>query len=268
MKKIYAKYASTCSACKAEILVAATMWWEKGKPSRCAKCGPGESDLVVDDKPLDSGSAGRSAAEQSREREEKRRAEIRGRHPILGGLILVFNPEGQDSRNWRVGASGESVVGSILDKQTDRGRGYALHDRSIPKSSANIDHLWVTDTEVWVIDTKRWTGAIECRDRGTWRNPDRRLYVGGRDCSSTVAAVNRTTARVTEALETAGLYLPVFGALCFVAGNWGLFGHAFRVDGVACLPKEGLTANLPKSTDLKQALWVAKNLAELYPVKR
>ncbi len=33
-----------------------------------------------------------------------------------------------------------------------------MHDRRIPRSKANIDHIVVTPGGVWVIDTKRYVG--------------------------------------------------------------------------------------------------------------
>lgn len=35
-----------------------------------------------------------------------------------------------------------------------------VHDRRIPGSRANIDHIAVAATGVWVIDTKNATGAL------------------------------------------------------------------------------------------------------------
>lgn len=34
-----------------------------------------------------------------------------------------------------------------------------MHDRRIPRSRANIDHIVVTPGGVWVIDTKRRVGS-------------------------------------------------------------------------------------------------------------
>ncbi len=41
-----------------------------------------------------------------------------------------------------------------------------LHDRRIPGSKANIDHIVVGPAGVFAIDTKRYTGKIERRDHG------------------------------------------------------------------------------------------------------
>jgi Nuclease-related domain len=62
-----------------------------------------------------------------------------------------------------------------------------LHDRRIPGSRANIDHIVVAPCGVFVIDAKNYKGRVEKRDRGGFFSTDCRLYVGGRDKTPLVA---------------------------------------------------------------------------------
>jgi hypothetical protein len=73
-----------------------------------------------------------------------------------------------------------------------------LHDRSIPGSRSNIDHLAVVPSGVWVIDTKRYTGRVQRRNVGWWLTSRLLLVVNGRDRTPLVQGVLRQMARVSE----------------------------------------------------------------------
>jgi hypothetical protein len=64
-----------------------------------------------------------------------------------------------------------------------------LHDRRVPGSKANIDHLSVGPAGVFVIDAKQYSGALEKRDLRGWFRVDERLYVAGRDRTKLVEGV-------------------------------------------------------------------------------
>jgi hypothetical protein len=113
----------------------------------------------------------------------------------------------------------------------------ADHDRKVPRSTANIDHLAVTGQTVWVIDAKRYKGRVETRGHGllSRRPPD--LYVGGRNQTKLVEGVQKQVQVVREVLagHSAALAMeeiPVRGALVFVDAEFGLFPSPFAVDGV------------------------------------
>ena len=60
----------------------------------------------------------------------------------------------------------EAAVGARLDGVASESI-RVMHDRRIPRSKANIDHIVVTPGGVWVIDTKRYVGkASEKRVAG------------------------------------------------------------------------------------------------------
>ncbi len=110
-----------------------------------------------------------------------------------------------------------------------------LHDRRLPGSRANIDHLVITASRVWVIDTKRYIGKRPERhvEGGFFGIGGREgLKVGGRKRDSLVDGVVRQVAHVERAVCPR---VSVQGVLCFVDADWPLFGGDFSVGGVGVL---------------------------------
>ncbi|BAS11743.1 hypothetical protein AHiyo8_00460 [Arthrobacter sp. Hiyo8] len=65
-----------------------------------------------------------------------------------------------------------------------------LHDRLIPGSKANIDHIAITPGGIWVIDAKRYKGGPQLKIEGGILRPRvERLLVGRRDCTKLVDGV-------------------------------------------------------------------------------
>ncbi len=93
-----------------------------------------------------------------------------------------------------------------------------LHDRRMPMSSANIDHLAVGPGGVTVIDAKNLDGKVRVeRGGGLLRPRSQRLTVAGRDRTRLVEGVERQIAEVTATLRGLDLrHVDVVGALCFV----------------------------------------------------
>jgi hypothetical protein len=86
---------------------------------------------------------------------------------------------------WRKGAEGERIVGSALDALCGGGVASVLHDRKIPGSRANIDHIVVAPTGVFAVDAKRYSGRLEVRARG------REIWIKGRNRSRLLEQGNR-----------------------------------------------------------------------------
>jgi hypothetical protein len=106
-----------------------------------------------------------------------------------------------------------------------------LHDRRVPNTRGNIDHIAIAASGVWIIDAKRYTGKVEKRDKGGWFNSDLRLYVGGRDRTSLVEKMGWQDDAVRTALGDDDA--PVHSALTFVGAEWPLFFRKpLQFDGV------------------------------------
>lgn len=178
--------------------------------------------------PVVSGPAGGSAAaerDRRRARQAERQARFRETRPILSRIARVLAPEPDAGRTYAIGAVGEEKVGASLDRLGDRGV-MTLHDRRLPRSTANIDHLVVAPTGVWVVDTKRYSGRLQRSAGG--------LRVNGRDRTSLILGVHKQLDHVRRALGRAGDdTVAVQGLLCFVDTEIGLLQRPFEVQGVA-----------------------------------
>lgn len=119
----------------------------------------------------DSGRAGASARRAHERRRTRRVQQVRARHPRIGGLMLALGGEPAAERNWSRGAHAEELVGEALERRC-RGEVAVMHDRRLPGTRANIDHIAIAPSGVWVIDTKRYSGKIEAvRGSGDQRLP-------------------------------------------------------------------------------------------------
>jgi hypothetical protein len=146
------------------------------------------------------------------------RAGWRQRHPILGPLVCALLGEPRRLGRWADGAAAEQVVAHVLAGATPEV--LVLHDRRIPHSSANIDHLAIGPTGVFVVDTKRRRGT-PVRVTGFGRR--RTLWLGRCVGDDILASAHRQAATVTAALAGAGTRgVPVKPTLVFVDSHWRL----------------------------------------------
>lgn len=219
--------------------------------------------------PVETGVAGGSAKAEYQRRVARREQRVRERHPKLGGLILALTDEPQHARAWASGAVGEQRVGAKLDGLDGDGV-LVLHDRRIPGTRANIDHIAVSSSGIYVIDAKRYVDAkVEVRRSGGLFSPvTERLFVGGRDKTNLVAGLAPQVAAVYSCLEGMGEleHTPVQPLLAFVDAVFPLFGSV-SVAGVPVLGLKG-TAKLvrrPGSLDAQQCATLHALLADRLP---
>lgn len=216
------RYAGACRRCAQELPVGTPAIYERAtRTVRCLDC---TSERAAEPEPSDgSGVAGSSARREYERRKAKREERIRARHPKLGGLILRVSDDPQSTRAWERGAVGEERLGGRLDALASDDVA-VLHDRRIPRSRANIDHLVVTRGGVWVIDAKRYQGRPTLTVEGGLIRPrTEKLLVGRRDCTKLVDGVLKQVDLVKGIVEET----PVVGALCFVEADWPLIGGSF-----------------------------------------
>jgi hypothetical protein len=192
----------------------------------------------------DQGIAGASARREHERRRARDEARIREEWGRFGGIAVALSSERQSTRAWSTGAAGEERVGLHLDAlESDAVR--VFHDRRIPGSRANIDHIVVTPQAVWVIDAKKYKGRPSLQiDGGLFRPRVEKLMVAGRDKSKLVEGVEWQVERVIDAV--AGV--PVVGALCFVEADWPLIGGSFSVRDVEVLWPKKLATRLSAAT--------------------
>lgn len=252
-KRMRLRYAGVCRICDRELPARTDAIYERlTKTVRCLthdtspdtatspRSSPaptdGASDPIAATAAVDPGFPGASARREFERRRATREDRIRGRHPKLGGIILALSEDPQSTTAWDTGALGEERLGKRLNELAgDSLR--VLHDRQIPRSRANIDHLAVTPTGIFVIDAKKYTGRPQLKIEGGLIRPRvEKLMVGSRDCTKLVDGMLK---QVSIVRDIVGSGVPVHGLLCFVEADWPLIGGAFTTRGVHALwPKK------------------------------
>jgi hypothetical protein len=150
----------------------------------------------------------------------------------MGGLVLALTDDPQSTRAWRTGAAGEERLARFLERELPESV-IALHDRRIPGSQANIDHIVIASSGVWV-DAKLYRGKVERRTLGPIWRPEVAVFVGGRDRTKLIRGMSRQVDTATSAVAPDPLAadVPVRPVVCFVASDWGILARPFEIDGV------------------------------------
>lgn len=246
-KRMKLRYAGVCRICGKDLSARAEAIYERSaKTVRCLEC-PAEGSVVIgavapetavvaeEPRPgavVDGGGvAGSSARREYERRKAKDEERLRQKWGRLGGIAVALSDEKQSTKAWVTGAVGEERLGARLDSLVSESIA-VLHDRRIPGSKANIDHIAITTAGIWVIDAKRYKGRPELKiEGGILRPRAEKVLVGRRDCTKLVDGVLK---QVDHVLAVVG-DIPVNGALCFVEADWPLIGGAFTSRGVHAL---------------------------------
>ena len=264
------RYAGTCRLCGVELPARAEAIYERPtRTVRCVACESAPLDVarmqsVVEPEvvSLDAGVAGASARREHERRKAKDEERVRARWGRLGGIAAALSDERQSTRVWQQGAIGEERLGDRLGSLVSDDCA-VLHDRRIPGTKANIDHLVVTRGGVWVIDAKRYIGRRpELRIEGGIVRPRvEKLLVGRRDQTKLVDGVLRQVELVHGVVGD----FRVRGALCFLEADWPLIGGAFTTRGVHVPWPKGLAKLLRQDSGDVGVNAVATLLAERFP---
>jgi len=261
-KRMRLRYAGTCRVCGTELPAEVEAIYER--PSKTVRCLEHEAPERQAPGTLDAGTPGSSARREFNRRKAAREERIRSKHPKLGSLILALSDEPQSTTAWDTGARGEERLGDRLNAAaSDTCR--LLHDRRVPRSRANIDHITVTPAGVYVIDAKRYKGRPQLKLQGGLLRPRvERLLVGTRDCTQLVDGV---LTQVDVVRAVVGDHIPIHGVLCFVDADWPLLGGSFATRGVQVLWPKRLLANLaaPGALNVGEVEQVHRELADALP---
>lgn len=243
------RYAGVCRACGIHLERGAEAEYDREtRTVLCSTCGAptiepeaprisreASQAELVSPAPLSQGHAGASARREYERRAAKRENTVRTAHPKIGGLLLALFEEPQSTQAWERGAIGEERLGTRLDALASSTR-RVLHDRRIPGSRANIDHLVICPQGVVVIDAKRYRGTPRLRIEGGFLSPRvEKLMVGRRNCTALVDGVLKQVERVSAILHPEHAEVPVIGMLCFVDADWPLIGGSFTTRDVKVL---------------------------------
>lgn len=206
--------------------------------------------------------AGASAQHEYDRRRAKDEQKIRDEWGRFGKIAVALSSERQSTVAWKSGARGEVEVGRRLD-QLLTGDVRVLHDRRVPRTRANIDHIVVTRAGVTVVDAKRYVNrrpALEVRGGLFGRPRSETLLIGKSDKTTPVEAVLKQV----ELVKGAAGVVPVSGALCFVDADWPLFGGLFAVRGVRVSGPKRLMKQLGAETGSVDVDAVVQRLAERF----
>ena len=256
-KRMKLRYAGTCRVCARDLPARSEAIYERAtKTVRCVQCptsyaseveAEGSGDVHVEAlQGFDPGAAGSSARREYERRKANDEQRLRDKWGRLGGIAVALSDEKQTTKAWQTGAVGEERLGSRLDSLAAQGIS-SLHDRRIPGSKANIDHIVITTDGIWVVDAKRYKGRPELRIEGGLLRPRvEKVLVGGRDCTTLVDGVLKQVDIVRNLLDE---NVTVTGALCFVEADWPLIGGPFSSRGVHVLSARRLAKKLADTTD-------------------
>lgn len=262
------KYDGVCSKCGTPLLRGSPAVWDRATRSiRCIECPstlPAEAPTAVD-----AGAAGASATHEHERRKAKRDAAIDDRFGRrFGRVVRAVTSEPQSTRAWAIGAAGEERLAALLAQVSGL---KALHDRRVPGTRRNIDHIVIAPGGIFVVDAKHYQGSIEIRNRGWLLRPDYRLYVGGRDCSRLAHDMAWQVEAVEGALRSAELDpMPaITPVLCFIDGTWPIFARPDAYAGVRLESDRSLKKLVmrPGDLELDQIDQLTRVLASALPSK-
>jgi hypothetical protein len=258
-RRLSLRRADVCAVCGAELVVGAVAWWNRElRTVSCRSChdasivlpkaGNVSTATAVDSLSPEvprvrAGEAGRSALEEYQRLHEKREARIDAKFGRFAGVVKFLTDDPQSITAWKKGSIGEQKLAKTLQENLGD-RAIMLHDRTVPRTRGNIDHLVIASSGVWVVDAKNYSGLVQQRDVGGFFKVDKRLYVGGRDRSTVVDGLDWQAKSVTKALGD--LDVRVLSAICFTDAEWGWLPSHSRCEGSLCLDQTGYRERSPK----------------------
>jgi hypothetical protein len=218
--------------------------------------------------PTHAGASASRRAEQLRQRRDQLRG-ARSRPARLIAVLMGPCAEEQlliaQEKSWATGAEGERTLAELLARRCPAVP--VLHDRRMPRSRANIDHVAVAATGVYVIDTKRYRGKIEVAKPlfGAAK-----LKIAGRDRTELADGLEKQVKAVRAVIDELGEDVPVHGCLCFLAPEGFLADvglpilQTLRIRGYPLLYPRRLVKHLQRSGELspERANQLAGRLAQ------
>jgi Nuclease-related domain len=221
------------------------MWDGSAKTVTCLACVPDGS--------VQPGEAGASAAAEGARRAERKVDAVRRKYGDHAAEVAREMAARDAAMSWGKGSDGESWLAAYIGREVGDSV-IALHDRLIPGTRGNIDHIFVSPTGVWVVDAKAYKGKVVGREVGpVWRR-DHELYIGGRNRTSLAGGVVRQVDAVLAATRSdESLHgIDVRAALCLVESEWGLLDFPFQVGNVWVMYPGALRKRLRKSGALSR----------------
>jgi hypothetical protein len=218
------------------------IWDRTAKTATCLACAPAEEIAI------DAGTPGASAAAEGERRRNRRVADARRRYGDHAAAVAEKVTERDPSlESWAKGSAGEGRLAAFIAREVGD-RVIPLHDRLIPGTRRNIDHIWVAPSGVWVVDAKAYKGKVVKRDVGPFWRAENKVYVGGRDRTGLAAGVESQIEAVLAALgpDSAVKGVEIHAVLCFLGSDWRRLNFPFQVGTVWIMYPGALRKRLTK----------------------
>jgi Nuclease-related domain len=280
-RRLKLRRSDSCVVCETHLEAGTTAFWNADvKNVTCIGCfdaSPAPTNRASSESapptsaPLDRGAAGASARRRYEGLHELREKQARDRFGRFSGIYLALTHEPQSTVAWAQGSRGERLLGEYLEGLHDERSLIVLHDRRIPGTRANIDHIAITrNGSVWAVDAKNYSGKVQRVDRGGWFSTDLRLYVGRRDCTKLVYSM----AKQVDAMRTTlgqplieEFGVEVRAGLCFVNAEWSLFAKPFALESVWIVWPKALGKSLLADGELEpqHVMTLAQRVAGALP---
>jgi len=246
-RKLSLRYRARCVSCGISLSKGAEAIWDpKAKTVTCLACHPEALP--------DPGAPGASAEAEGTRRADRKVDEVRRKYGDHAAAVAREMADRDAAASWGKGSKGESSLARYIAKEVGD-RVIALHDRLIPGTRGNIDHIFVSPTGVWVVDAKAYEGRVTRREiRPLWRR-DNELYIGKRNRTALAKGVTRqldavnAALRADEALHGTDLH----AVLCLVASEWGLLDLPFQLGNVWVMYPGALKKRLRKNGPVPRA---------------
>ncbi len=221
------------------------VWDPADKTATCLACAP--------DGQIDSGAPGASAAAEGARRANRRVDEARRKYGDHAAEVAREMANRDAAASWGKGSKGESWLAGYISREVGD-RVIALHDRLIPGTRGNIDHIFVAATGVWVVDAKRYKGKVSKHEIGPLWRRDNELYIGRRNRTPLANGVRRQVDATNAALRSdESLHgTDLHAVLCLVESEWALLDFPFQLGNVWVMYPGALKKRLRKSGPLSR----------------
>lgn len=282
----------TCASCAAFVSAGSPAWWVQSERAvYCVACRTDEAGDCVDlpasatatprstigaqlppPPPIEVGTPGISARKEYERRTVKHEQQIEAKWGTgrIGRFAKRVAEEPQTTTAHAKGADGEERLGRQLAGQLSDAS-VVLHDRQVPGTKGNIDHIVVAASGIWIVDAKNYAGKVEQRDHGGWRRADLRLFVNNRDQTKLVEKLEWQLDAVRAVVDRIGFgHVPIRPVLCFTDAEWGLFSKPIRMNGALIAWAKALVAEIrtPGPLDPPTIDLLARELSSKLPASK
>jgi hypothetical protein len=241
------RYPAVCATCGIALSKGSEAFWDRAtKQATCLACAP------VPGEPLP-GTAGASAAAEGDRRRDKRVEDVRRKYGDHAAHVAGEMAGRETDATWGKGSGGERRLAAFVAKEVGDAV-IPLHDRLIPGTKGNIDHVFIASTGIWVVDAKAYKGKVVKREVGPiWRRTNE-VYIGGKNRTSLANGVNKQVVAVIAALtpDSSLTGTEVNAALCLLDSEWALLDFPFQIGDVWVLYPSALRKRLKKKGTLSR----------------